>query len=495
MLLALALLTPSASAASYYFLDSGTRAIARGGAFVVGADDLSAQYYNPAALVNLQRPMFNLNGWGVGQYVRFDRADEAGLDGAMGTDDDLVFEPVTNEASPQMEPSGGFATTLGGISPVLKDTHIAIGLYVPTSPNMAYDPEGPQRYSLVDSLVWQVYAGPSVAQRITPWLSVGAGLEYTFLRVDERLNVTIAPGGSDDASNDVALDLHTWDPAKFSWNAGLMIQPTPWLDIGASVQPAIHYVAPGTLDIKFSPDHPFSQFLTDGDASDDAENGQTFSDDDVNLYVTTPWIVRGGVQVKPTNKLKIEGDFTWTHWSESKELRIELCTEADCKDGGVSLTHGDGFLQEDIPITEDIAIVTGFQDAVSVRLGGDYLVADWLRVSAGAHYETSAVPAARQGVAVVDGDKWGVAAGATAFVGKHLAFDVAVAEQFLSNRNITDSELRQIALQADVLNPDNTTVGEGKVVGNGEFTSRLTFVGIGATVYLGAPSEDARSAR
>ncbi len=497
MLLALALLTPSASAASYYFLDSGTRAIARGGAFVVGADDLSAQYYNPAALVNLQRPMFNLNGWGVGQYVRFDRADEAGLDGAMGTDDDLVFEPVTNEASPQMEPSGGFATTLGGISPVLKDTHIAIGLYVPTSPNMAYDPEGPQRYSLVDSLVWQVYAGPSVAQRITPWLSVGAGLEYTFLRVDERLNVTTAPGGSDDASNDVALDLHTWDPAKFSWNAGLMIQPTAWLDIGASVQPAIHYVAPGTLDIKFSPDHPFSQFLTDGDASDDAENGQTFSDDDVNLYVTTPWIVRGGVQVKPTKKLKIEGDFTWTHWSESKELRIELCTEGgdDCTDGGVSLTHGDGFLQEDIPITEDIAIVTGFQDAVSGRLGADYLVADWLRVSAGAHYETSAVPAARQGVAVVDGNKWGVAAGATAFVGKHLAFDVAVAEQFLSNRNITDSELRQIALQADVLNPDNTTVGEGKVVGNGEFTSRLTFVGIGATVYLGAPSEDARSAR
>jgi long-subunit fatty acid transport protein len=152
-------------------------------------------------------------------------------------------------------------------------------------------------------------------------------------------------------------------------------------------------------------------------------------------------------------------------------------------------------LQEDIPITEDIAIVTGFQDAVSVRLGGDYLVADWLRVSAGAHYETSAVPAARQGVAVVDGNKWGVAAGATFFAGKHLAFDVAFAEQFLSNRNITDSELRQIALQADVLNPDNTTVGEGKVVGNGEFASRLTFVGIGATVYLGAPSEDARSAR
>lgn len=494
MLLLLTLLTPSASAASYYFLDSGTRAIGRGGAFVCGADDLSAQYYNPAALVNIDRPIFNLNGWGVGQFVKFDRADEAGDDGELGTDDDLLFDEVKNQAAPQLEPSGGFATTLGGLSPILKDTHIAIGLYVPTSPNMAYDPEGAQRYSLVDSLVWQVYAGPSVAQRILPWLSIGAGLEYTFLRVDERLNVTTVQDGSDDPQNDVALDLNTWDPLKFSWNAGLLIQPTKWLDIGASVQPAIHYVAPGTLDVNFSPDHPFSSFLTDGDATDDETVGQTFTDDDVNLYVTTPWIVRAGVQVKPTPKLKIEGDFTWTHWSESKELRIQLCTEGgeSCDDGGVTLTHDPDqqILTSDIPINDDIAIVTGFQDSVSGRLGADYMVAEWLRLSAGAHYETSAVPAARQGVAVVDGNKWGVAAGATVFAGKHLAFDLAFAEQFLSNRTITDSELRQIALHADIANPDNTTVGEGKVVGNGQFTSRLTFVGIGATVYLGQPKAD-----
>lgn len=492
MLLALALLTPSASAASYYFLDSGTRAIARGGAFVVGADDLSAQYYNPAALVNLDRPMFNLNGWAVGQYVRFDRADEPGADGLSGTDDDLVFDPVTNQGTPQLEPSGGFATTLGGLSPVLKDTHVALGLYVPTSPNMAYDPEGPQRYSLVDSLVWQVYAGPSVAQRITPWLSVGAGLEYTLLRVDERLNVTTVPDGSDDPANDVSLDLHTWDPARFSWNAGFLVQPTKWLDIGGSVQPAIHYVAAGQLDIQFSPDHPFAGYLSDADPSDDATAGLSYQDDDVNLYVTTPWIVRAGVQIKPTAKLKVEGDFTWTHWSESKELRIQLCTENDCSDGGVTLTHGDSpLLTEDIPITDDIPITTGFQDSVSARLGGDYTVTDWLRVSAGAHYETSAVPASRQGVAVVDGNKWGVGAGATVFAGKHLAFDVAFAQQFLADRAITDSELRQIALKADLLDPENTSVGDGKVVGNGDFASRLTFVAVGATVYLGGGAASA----
>ncbi len=490
MLLLLAALSTPAHAASYYFLDSGTRAIARGGAFVVGADDLSAQYYNPAALVNLDRPMFNLNGWGVGQYVRFDRTD-AGPDNEFGTGDDVDYDPVKNSATPQLEPSFGFATTLGGLSPVLKDTHVAIGLYVPTSPNMAYDPEGAQRYSLVDSLVWQVYAGPSVAQRILPWLSIGAGLEYTFLRVDERLIVS-APltGTSEDPKDDVSLDLNSWDPAKFSWNAGFVVQPTKWLDIGGSVQPAIHYVAPGTLDIAFSKDSPYDGFLVDDNPADDATEGHSYRDDEVNLYVTTPWIVRAGVQVHPTKKMRIELDGTWTKWSDSKELRIQLCTKTDCSDGGVVLTHNPSteiILPDDIQIKDDISIVTGFQDAYSARLGADYDVTDWLRLSAGAHYETSAVPTTRQGVAVVDGNKWGVAAGGTIRAGKHLAFDVAFAEQFLANRQITDSTLKQIQLQTDLTDPTQTKVGDGTTVGNGQFTSRLTFVGVGATVYLGQP--------
>src|SRR4051812_15284281 len=104
-----------AFASAYYFLDSGTRAIGRGGAFVAGADDLSAQYYNPAALSNISRPMLNINGWAVSQYVSFDRADEDGLD---------PFHAVENESPPIYEPSFGFAAPLGGISPILKNTTV-----------------------------------------------------------------------------------------------------------------------------------------------------------------------------------------------------------------------------------------------------------------------------------------------------------------------------------------------------------------------------------
>jgi hypothetical protein len=51
-----------AHAGGYYTLDSGIRAIGRGMAFTAGADDLSAQYYNPAALTRIDRTTLELRG-------------------------------------------------------------------------------------------------------------------------------------------------------------------------------------------------------------------------------------------------------------------------------------------------------------------------------------------------------------------------------------------------------------------------------------------------
>lgn len=465
------LLTVSlAHASAYYFLDSGTRAIGRGGAFVAGADDLTAQYYNPAALANIDRPMFNFNYWQVEQYVRFDRADESGED---------AFAPVENIAPPIPEPSGGYAAPLGGIHPALKNTTAAFGLYVPTSPYMAYPADGAQRYSLIDSLIWQIYAGPSVAQRVTPWLTVGAGLQYTFLRVEQELAATICytedscAEGSDDPANDITIDLKTWDWSQFSGNFGVLVQPTGWLDIGASVQPPIRYEAPGSLTASFDEEFSLAGQL----------DGLSFTDDDVTVVVAVPMILRAGVQVRPTETLRVEAAGTYTSWSSLDELRV---TDMDLKvDGNPDGLAPDGFL-----VTDDIVFETGYRDSFSARLGGDYLFRPGdrkfnARVSAGVHYESSAVPPETQGVTLVDGNKWGVGLGTTVTLFDRVALDLSGAKQFLADRTITGSQLRQQALFANLANPEETSVVQGKVVGNGEFTSNLTFLAAGITVYTG----------
>lgn len=448
---------PSARASAYYFLDSGARSIGRGGAFVVGADDMTAQYYNPAALRNIRRPIFNLNGWAITQHVGFDRADEAGEE---------PFEEVFNESPPIYEPSGGFAMPL----PFLPRARVALGMYVPSSPYMAYPDDGAQRYTIQNSLIWQVYAGPSASYDVTDWLTLGAGLQYTFLRVEQQLTVTTVPDGSDDPTNDISLDLKTWDKSKFAWNAGFLVRPTPWLEIGGSVQPPISYEAPGTLKATFAEDHPLKQFI----------EGEEFTDDDVLLHVAVPLIVRAGVQVAPVQKAKVEADFTWTRWSTLSELRV---TELDMRipanpDAPFPLDW------EEAVVTDDVIFPTGYQDSISVRVGGDYEVTPWAKARAGAHYESSAVPPELQGAGVVDGSKWGVGGGGTFTIAERVALDVGVAGQFLADRHIEDSDLRQTTLVVDPLD-GSSVVGTGKVVGNGDIESSILFVAVGATVYFG----------
>jgi long-subunit fatty acid transport protein len=322
------------------------------------------------------------------------------------------------------------------------------------------------------------------------------GLQYTLLRANESLTVSAVldydgsegsnpPAYSDSADSDVVLDLKSWDFFEPSANFGLLITPTPWLEIGASLQPPITYKARGDLSVEFNKDHFFNTLLEESEGPCDADKKMESGgcpprtvDDDVLLTVTVPLILRAGVQVQPVKPLKVEAAFTWTQWSAGKALEIS--------DVNLKLKTKDSLLQlEDVVVTDDVSIPTGFVDAWSLRLGGDLSLNEWARVSLGGYYESSAVPAERQGVAVVDTPKWGLGAGASFNIKKRASIDVSFGQQFLADRTITDSQVRQITLQTNPLNTQDSVVGEGLVVGNGRFESRLTFISLGGTVYFG----------
>ncbi len=462
-----------ASAAGFYFLDSGVRAQGRGGAFVAGANDQSAQYYNPAALSRVERATVSLDGWVIAQSVYFDRADEPGWNS---------FEAVENGAPPQPEPAGGVVLPLAPLHPALAGTTVAIGLYLPTSPLLSYPADGPQRYALVESAVLQGYAGPSVAQRVAPWLTVGAGLQYTFLSVDQALATvlcteTLDSCGTDDPRDDVSLRLTTLDANQFSWNAGILVEPTPWLAVGASAQPQIDYRTRGSMEVSFSDDNTLVRpELTSG----------TFADDDVTVAVSLPWILRGGVQVSPSARSRVELAGTWTQWSAMSELRI---TDID-----LSLTtREEGVLKgEPISVTDDVAFATGFVDAWSLRLGGEFDVATPVTLRAGVAYESSAAPDTMVSVFMVDGPKVAVAAGATARLGKRVSLSASFMDQHIFPRTIDASAYSQQAIFVDLSDQFRTTVTSGKVVGNGELSSNVVVAGLGVSVDIGRGGEPRR---
>ena len=52
MLFGALMIAQDARAAGLYFTDRGVRPLGRGGAFVAGADDFNATWYNPAGLAD-----------------------------------------------------------------------------------------------------------------------------------------------------------------------------------------------------------------------------------------------------------------------------------------------------------------------------------------------------------------------------------------------------------------------------------------------------------
>ena len=157
-LLAMGFHSSSAEAAGYYMSSVGTRAYSRGGAFIAGADNLLAMYHNPAALIRLDRPQVMLDMAGVQQWVEFDRTAVAGngpLD-ELGSPTDISYDTVSNTAPPYAIPHLAVSHTFG-----LPNTTFALGFYPPYAPDLSYDPDGPQRYSLIDTLVCLLYTSPS----------------------------------------------------------------------------------------------------------------------------------------------------------------------------------------------------------------------------------------------------------------------------------------------------------------------------------------------
>ena len=106
--LLLTVLPSTAFSAGFYALDEGIRAIGRAGAFTAGADDLTAQYYNAAALKNQTGTAFMFDLAAVQQAVTFDHRDITDIDEA-----DYNYDPVKNQALPMPVPTISFGRRMG----------------------------------------------------------------------------------------------------------------------------------------------------------------------------------------------------------------------------------------------------------------------------------------------------------------------------------------------------------------------------------------------
>lgn len=460
-------LISSSQAANYYLSPVGLRGLSRAGAFVAGADDISAQWYNPAALTRIKGTHFQLYTVGVKQYIDFDRTDYPG----EGVDEtDLINSPVENESPIFPIPHFGFVTDFGQ-----ENLTVLLGFTSPYATGIEYPEGGPQRYAIEDSLVVHTFAGPSIAYKALPWLSIGAGTSWNYLSIAQtkqialKMSPGVCDGETENPSCDVQFEAKAQDTSTFTWNASVLIEPESqkWA-FAFMMQPKIDFSAKGSLNANFVGTFFHDTGLIISDSS---------NDDDISIDMTLPTIYRAGFLVRPKENLEIELSGVYEGWSILPSLTLS--------DVNMQIEMND-FLGS-TEINDDIIIPTNFSNTYSVRLGWELDISEKWTVRNGYLYEKTGIAEDYLSVGVFDRNKFGYGLGGTWNPTASWSLDAGFYQSFMGEVTLENSATKQTAAEVDISDFENvsTTITDGRTINDGVYSSSALLFGLGMTHHFG----------
>jgi long-chain fatty acid transport protein len=302
-----ALLVPKSSHADgFRLLDQGTAATAQGAAFAAQADDPSALYYNPAGMPQLPGVQLYTGVNLIGSSTTFTNLQGATASG--GPTGAIINPPqsflyLTWLLSDVVPPSNP-----------LSNLALGIGVNVPFGLQTNYSSTGPLANVATHAALPLLDIKPTAAYRLTPYLSVGAGLDiYTFSSLigdgqaeqkriagPEFALLGIPPGS--------VLEVNGVDTAV-GFNLSALITPfstdgKPRLNVG------LVYRSPVTLNLQ-------GDFLVNGTHAADAQ-----------IRLKLPWVFTGALAWWPvrngTYEWKVEVDVDYADWSSFKNLDVNL---------------------------------------------------------------------------------------------------------------------------------------------------------------------------
>ncbi len=419
-------LAPSARASFIESLGQGSRAIGMGNAFIGVADDLTANYYNPAGLTQLiggakSDSMFTSSFVALQLHYREPVVEErsrVGVNEKIEMDDEFP--------SWAAEPTAPFGLEIGDRLYV-----VPFPIQIPFAGSVQFPfSRGDARYSAAE--VGQIFVtwSPSMAIKANDWLSVGVGFDlmvatdvwqkaaigdgavcedlqgatgglipcnkpveqggfgtrngvddgYTLLRAAQEFRTGLSP------VNDVNLDLRT--PG---FHAGVMVFPREDLRIGAVYRSALTPTIPGRLESHFEEAITRPGGTYNGALLYLPEDASRFE-----LRFPLPQQVGAGFSYDISDQWMVALDWTWVDWDGARNKDVIKIKNPDGLSPITILPEGLGGLPLG-PIT-----VPGFQTLLiprdgwtsthSLRGGVEWQPIEGLRVDAGIWWDPTPTP-------------------------------------------------------------------------------------------------------
>jgi long-chain fatty acid transport protein len=277
-------------------LDHGAAATGQGAAFAAQADDPSALYYNPAGMAQLPRLQVYFGTNLVSGNTSFTSTTGETANGGY---DGILANPP---------PSSLYITSsLRGLGVgALEDLTVGVGITSPFGLKVAYPNSGPLSTVTTYAALPLLDIKPTAAYRLTPYISVGAGLDiYTFSDLigdgQAEQQRFVVPG--------VKVEINGVD-TSVGFNLSALVTLLRNADDKPRLNLGLVYRSPVTLNLK-------GDFLVNNARASGAK-----------VQLNLPWVLTGAVAGWPVrdreHEWKLEVDVDYVDWTSFKNLDVKL---------------------------------------------------------------------------------------------------------------------------------------------------------------------------
>jgi long-chain fatty acid transport protein len=303
------------------------------------ADDASTALLNPAGMTYLDSHQLNMGLAPGASVVRFDQDSDS-----------------PNIASNNGGNQGGFIPLLSSsyVHKVSDRVRLGFGIFSISGASLDPKSDWAGRNQIQNLSLFTLSFVPTMAVRVTDWLSVGAGPAITYGTIDWKLQVPTLPPGSGEGR--VRFDgLDDWGTAAI---VSVMLEPVESLRIGFLYQSKTKLTLSGRTKIPSSLGNPSTK---------------------LKLPLAQAW--RTDVIWQATDDLAFSAGFAYEQWDSLANTRLDL-----------------GTIEATIPL--------GLKDTWKLRGGVHYdLNEEWM-VQTGVSYDSSALNTSDRTAALPLDEQW-----------------------------------------------------------------------------------------
>lgn len=275
------------------------------------AESISYMFFNPAGLTRHDGHQTEI---GTAYLLPKTRIRDGSASTLLATPIDGVNQQ-DDVASNSLVPSAYVMTTLG------EDWRAALGVNAPFGQATSYDPDWVGRYHAERSELSTINVNPSVAWRLAPSLSIGAGLQVQWIKTElgnaidfGTIGAVAGVPGAIPSAQDGRVRVRG-DDWGLGYNLGLLWSPGPATRIGIAYRSRIDHELGGR-----------AQFTLDQAGIGAALSAGTgaFVNTDVSAKTTLPATLSVGAYHDISAHWAVMGEVAWTGWSDLEELRLSF---------------------------------------------------------------------------------------------------------------------------------------------------------------------------